>query len=128
MIIDLSLPRNVVKEINEIDQVSLVHIDELSKMTDETHAKRKKYVAKAQEIINEVKLDFNIWLNNRKYAPFLNAIKSHLEKPISNSEWMASKLTGQVASYLKKNPENASAAMDLLVDLFELELKENVKT
>ncbi|MBQ23022.1 MAG: glutamyl-tRNA reductase [Flavobacteriales bacterium] len=128
LIIDLSLPRNVVKEINEIDQVSLVHIDELSKMTDETHAKRKKYVAKAQEIINEVKLDFNIWLNNRKYAPFLNAIKSHLEKPISNSEWMASKLTGQVASYLKKNPENASAAMDLLVDLFELELKENVKT
>ena len=52
----------------------------------------------------------------------------HLEKPVSGLEETASKFTGQIASYLKDNPENASATMDLLVDLFELELEENVKT
>ena len=127
LVIDLSLPRNVAPEINEIDQVSLVHIDELSKMTDKTLLKRKDHIGRAEEIINEVASDFNIWLYNRKYAPFLNAIKTHLEKPVSGLEETASKFTGQIASYLKDNPENASATMDLLVDLFELELGENVK-
>ena len=128
LVIDLSLPRNVVPEISEIDQVSLVHIDELSKMTDNNLMKRKNHVGRAEEIINEVASDFNKWLYNRKYAPFLNAIKMHLEKPVSGLEETASKFTGQIASYLKDNPENASATMDLLVDLFELELEENVKT
>ena len=127
LVIDLSLPRNVVPEINEIDQVSLVHIDELSKMTDKNLKKRKDHIGRAEKIINEVASDFNIWLYNRKYAPFLNAIKTHLEKPVSGLEETASKFTGQIASYLKDNPENASATMDLLVDLFELELGENVK-
>jgi glutamyl-tRNA reductase len=127
LIIDLSLPRNVVPEVIEIDQVSLVHLDELSKMTDENLMKRKKYIGKAQEIINEVASDFNTWLYQRKYAPFLNAIKTHLEKPISGSEETASKFTGQIASYLKDNPKNASATMNLLVDLFEIELEEDVK-
>jgi glutamyl-tRNA reductase len=127
LIIDLSLPRNVVPEVIEIDQVSLVHLDELSKMTDENLMKRKKYIGKAQEIINEVAEDFNTWLYQRKYAPFLNAIKTHLEKPISGSEETASKFTGQIASYLKDNPKNASATMNLLVDLFEIELEEDVK-
>lgn len=127
LVIDLSLPRNVVPEINEIDQVSLVHIDELSKMTDKNLIKRKDHIGKAEEIINEVASAFNIWVYNRKYAPFLNAIKTHLEKPVSGLEETASKFTGQIASYLKDNPENASATMDLLVDLFELELGENVK-
>ena len=127
LIIDLSLPRNVVPEVIEIDQVTLVHLDELSKMTDENLMKRKKYIGKAQEIINEVAEDFNTWLYQRKYAPFLNAIKTHLEKPISGSEETASKFTGQIASYLKDNPKNASATMNLLVDLFEIELEEDVK-
>ena len=127
LVIDLSLPRNVAPEINEIDQVSLVHIDELSKMTDKNLKKRKDHIGRAEKIINEVASDFNIWLYNRKYAPFLNAIKTHLEKPVSGLEETASKFTGQIASYLKDNPENASATMDLLVDLFELELGENVK-
>ena len=127
LIIDLSLPRNVVPEVIEIDQVSLVHLDELSKMTDENLMKRKKYIGKAQEIINEVASDFNTWLYQRKYAPFLNAIKTHLEKPISGSEETASKFTGQIASYLKDNPKNASATMNLLVDLFEIKLEEDVK-
>ena len=127
LVIDLSLPRNVVPEISEINHVSLIHVDELSKITDETLVKRRKHLNKAEEIINEVTSDFNKWLNHRKYAPFLNAIKTHLEKPASGLEEAASKFTGQVASYLKDNPENASHTMDLLIDLFELELEENVK-
>ena len=128
LVIDLSLPRNVVPEISEIDQVSLIHVDELSKMTDQNLIKRQKHIGKAEIIITEVAKEFNLWLYNRKYAPFLNAFKTRLEKPISGLEETASKFTGQIASYLKDNPKKASATMDLLVDLFELELEENVKT
>lgn len=127
LIIDLSLPRNVVSNVNEIDQVSLIHVDELSKMINQTQRKRKTQVIEAEKIINKLIMDFNSWVDHRKYAPFLNAIKSHLEKPLVGVEEKASKFTGQIASYLKKNPESASTTMNLLIDLFELEIKDNVE-
>ncbi|MBC91580.1 MAG: glutamyl-tRNA reductase [Flavobacteriaceae bacterium] len=127
LVIDLSLPRNVDPLVSQINDVSLVHVDELSKMTDKNLSERKKHIDKAEKIINESYKEFDIWLNNRKYAPFLNAIKNHLENPMVRNNESASKLTGQVASYLKNNPKNATAAMDLLVDLFELEFDKHVK-
>ena len=121
------MPRNVDPLVSQINDVSLVHVDELSKMTDKNLSERKKHINKAEKIINESYKEFDIWLNNRKYAPFLNAIKNHLENPMVRNNESASKLTGQVASYLKNNPKNATAAMDLLVDLFELEFDKHVK-
>lgn len=127
LVIDLSLPRNVDPSINEINDVSLVHVDELSQMTDKTLSKRKTHIEKAEKIILEAHKEFDIWLSNRKYASFLNAIKNHLENPTNKNKESASKITGQVASYLKNNPKNAPAAMDLLADLFELEFDNHVK-
>jgi len=127
LVIDLSLPRNVDPSISQINDVSLVHVDELSKMTDKTLSERKSHIEKAEKIINDAFREFDIWSNNRKYAPFLNAIKNHLENPMAKNKESASKLTGQVASYLKNNPQDAPAAMDLLVDLFELEFDKHVK-
>ena len=53
-------------------------------------------------------------------------LSSILNQVFKNKE-SASKITGQVASYLKNNPKNAPAAMDLLADLFELEFDKHVK-
>lgn len=55
LILDLSVPKNVSDDVKELDNVSLVHLDQLSQITDETLTKRKEYVPKAEAIIEKVK-------------------------------------------------------------------------
>ena len=42
LILDLSIPRNVETQINELNKIKVVHLDELSQITDSTIEKRKK--------------------------------------------------------------------------------------
>ena len=79
LILDLSMPENVDTSVSEFENVSLVNVDELSKITLETLSTRQKEVPKAEEIIEVHKEEFNDWLNNRKLVPAINALKESLE-------------------------------------------------
>jgi glutamyl-tRNA reductase len=79
LILDLSMPENVDPTVNHLKNVSLVNVDELSKITLETLSTRQKEVPKAEEIIELYKEEFNDWLNNRKLVPAINALKESLE-------------------------------------------------
>lgn len=79
VILDLSMPENVEKSVNEFENVSLVNVDELSKITLETLAIREKEVPRAEEIIEVHKEEFNEWLNHRRLVPAINALKESLE-------------------------------------------------
>ena len=79
LILDLSMPENVEKTISSYNNVSFVNVDDLSKVTDETLALRRKEVPFAEEIIETHKEEFNEWLNHRKLVPAINALKESLE-------------------------------------------------
>src|SRR5690606_21761078 len=79
LILDLSVPKNVSDDVQELDNVSLVHLDQLSQITDDALMKRKEYVPKAEAIIDQVKKDFLKWLETRKFAPVINALKEKLK-------------------------------------------------
>jgi len=79
IILDLSVPANVSKEVKELSNVTYVNVDELSKVTDETLAIRKKEVPVAEGIIENYKEEFKEWLNHRKFVPAINALKQSLE-------------------------------------------------
>ena len=85
LILDLSMPENVSKEVNELKGVSLVNIDELSKITDKTLAARQQEVPLAEAIIETHKATFNEWLNHRRFTPAIAALKKSLEN-IKNDE------------------------------------------
>ncbi len=85
LILDLSMPENVEKEVIENTNVSLVNIDELSKITDETLAARQLEVPFAEAIIETHKAEFNEWLNHRRFTPAIAALKKSLEN-IKNDE------------------------------------------
>ncbi|MDG2152093.1 MAG: glutamyl-tRNA reductase [Polaribacter sp.] len=85
LILDLSMPENVEKEVTENTNVSLVNIDELSKITDETLAARQLEVPFAEAIIETHKAEFNEWLNHRRFTPAIAALKKSLEN-IKNDE------------------------------------------
>jgi glutamyl-tRNA reductase len=85
MILDLSMPENVAKNVTDFGGVSLVNVDELSKITDETLAARQKEIPLAEAIIEKHKTEFNDWLNHRRFTPAIAALKQSLEN-IKNDE------------------------------------------
>lgn len=78
LILDLSIPKNVSNDVTELDNVNLIHLDDLSKITDKTLESRKKEIPKATIIIESVIKEFEEWIENRKFAPTIRALKSKL--------------------------------------------------
>ena len=78
LILDLSIPKNVNENVQEIDGVTLIHLDHLSQITDETLENRKLHIPAAEEIIDEIKEEFMAWTKNRKFAPTIQALKEKL--------------------------------------------------
>jgi glutamyl-tRNA reductase len=128
LILDLSLPRNVDPELNSRSNSKVIHLDELSQITDATFERRKKFIPQSEKILEIVKLDFTDWLTHRKYLPTLKAFREKIKSPSLNTELvpegdtehMAQKLMGQIAAYLRTNPSKADETINLLQDVFEL--------
>lgn len=84
LILDLSIPCNVEKQAGDLENITLVDVDELSKLKDETLLMREKEVPKAMEIITTHLNDLMEWYEMRKHVPVLKAVKTKL-KEIHNS-------------------------------------------
>jgi len=80
LIIDLSIPYNVETGVKNLAGITLVNVDELSKIKDITLQKREAEVPKAKEIIEEHIDDFFQWHLMRKNVPVLKAVKNKLQQ------------------------------------------------
>ena len=78
LILDLSIPKNVHENVQETEGVTLIHLDHLSQITDETLENRKLHIPAAEAIIEEIKEEFMEWTKNRKFAPTIQALKEKL--------------------------------------------------
>ncbi|PHQ59734.1 MAG: glutamyl-tRNA reductase [Maribacter sp.] len=143
LILDLSVPKNVSDDVLELENVTVVHLDHLSQMTDETLERRKQFVPHAEEIIEEVKHDFIQWLETRKFAPVIKALKKKLKtmkdeeldfqsKKLTNynseqaniiSDRIIQKITKQFANHLKDHDTDANMSLELIQKVFQLEVE-----
>ena len=80
LIIDLSIPFNVEGAARDLPNVSVLSVDDLSKLNDKTLANRKAEVPKARSIIVKYMAEFNDWISMRRHAPILNAVKIKLKE------------------------------------------------
>lgn len=80
LIIDLSIPYNVEEAAQRLSNITLVNVDELSKMKDETLAKREAEVPKANAILSKYTAEFIEWYKLRKHVPTLKAVKIKLKE------------------------------------------------
>ena len=78
LILDLSIPKNVHENVTDVEGVTLIHLDHLSQITDETLENRKLHIPHAEAIIEEINLEFTEWTKNRKFAPTIQALKEKL--------------------------------------------------
>ncbi len=80
IIIDLSVPCNVAADVIEVKGITLVNVDELGKIKDETLKKRTLEIPKVKTIIAEHISSFMEWYQMRKHVPVLKAVKTQLKK------------------------------------------------
>lgn len=69
LVIDLSIPHNVEKNVTENENVTLIDVDELSKQIQETIQQREKEIPKAEKIIKELMKEFLEWEKKRESWP-----------------------------------------------------------
>jgi glutamyl-tRNA reductase len=145
LVLDLSIPKNVDENITDLPNVNLMHMDHLSKITDQTLEKRKAFIPQAESIIEEVKSEFYEWLSTRKFAPTIKALKEKLElmkveeldyqgKKLMNfdeaqaeiiSDRIIHKITRSFAAHLRNANGSTDASVDLLNKVFNLSLSES---
>ncbi len=141
LILDLSIPKNVSEEVQIIPGVSVIHLDHLSQMTDETLERRKASIPAAKVIIEEMEEDFNSWLETRKFAPTIKALKKKLKdmkdaevdfqrKKISGfndkqaeilGDRIIQKIMNQFANHLRGDSDNTDESLELIQKVFHLE-------
>jgi glutamyl-tRNA reductase len=96
LVIDLSIPCNVEESAAGLPGITLVNVDELSKIKDETLQKREAEVPKARVIIAGHIAELMDWHAMRRHVPVLKAVKTKL-KELHTSE-LYSRLTGPTTS------------------------------
>ncbi len=84
-IIDISVPRNIDPEINNIDNVYLYDVDDLQDVVDANMLERKKEAEKAEEIIVEEVEKFRKWQDSLDAVPTIVALRNKAEE-IKNAE------------------------------------------
>ena len=143
LILDLSMPANVANEVHNLKNVTLVNVDELSKITDETLAMRQQEIPVAEAIIEKHKAEFNEWLNHRRFTPAINALKKSLEviqqdeiafhkkklkgfdeeqAEIITSRFIQ-KITTQFVKHLKDEKTSIPQSINVVGKMFETELE-----
>jgi len=80
LIIDLSIPCNVEEGVRNMQGVTMVNVDELSKLKDDTLKKREAEIPKAKEVIAEAMNEFFDWNAMRRHVPMLKDLKSKLQE------------------------------------------------
>ena len=140
LILDLSIPKNVHENVEELADVTLIHMDYLSQLTDETLENRKKHIPAAEAIIEEIKEEFITWTKGRKFAPTINALKAKLNaiktseldfqsRKISNfneeqaeiiSNRIIQKITTHFANHLKDDDTMVDESIEWIEKVFKI--------
>jgi glutamyl-tRNA reductase len=140
LILDLSIPKNVHLNVQDLENVTLIHMDHLSQMTDDTLERRKQHIPAAEAIIEDMKLELNTWMNGRKFAPTIHALKAKLNdivageltfqrKKLANfdeeqaeliSARIIQKITNQFANHLKDENTSVDESIDFIEKIFQI--------
>jgi glutamyl-tRNA reductase len=140
LILDLSMPKNVDISLKKIEGITLINVDELSKITDKTIETRKQEIPITEKIIEQYKNEFNDWISYRKFVPAVNALKESLQtiqsheidfhrKKINNfneehaeiiTSHMIQKITTQFVKHLKDEETAVDQSIEVISKIFNL--------
>jgi glutamyl-tRNA reductase len=80
LIIDLSIPCNVEKQVGELANITLIDVDGLSRLKDDTLLRRAAEIPKARQIIKYHLGELLDWHDMRQNVPLLKEVKIKLQE------------------------------------------------
>jgi len=145
-IIDISVPRNIDPEINDIDNVYLYDVDNLQGIVDTNIQERAKEAEKAEQIVDEEIGSFLKWQASLSSTPTIVALrnraeeirKAELEKTLKKigpmeeekikaidylTASIVNKLIHPPTAALKSEDDNKEIMLDVIQKLFQLEIE-----
>lgn len=75
--VDLAVPRDIEKEVGELDDVFLYSLDDLSEIIRSNLQVRREAVLQAEAMVNAQASHFLRWLEERSVVPTINALREH---------------------------------------------------
>jgi len=147
-IIDISVPRNIDPEINDLDNVYLYDVDNLQGIVEINIEERAKEAEKAEQIVNDEIGSFLKWTASLTATPTIVALrnkaeeirKSELEKTLAKmgpmeenkirsieslTSSIVNKLIHPPTAALKSDEENKEQMLDIVQKLFKLNIESN---
>jgi glutamyl-tRNA reductase len=123
LILDLSIPKNVNENVKEIDHVTLVHMDQLAEMTDETLENRKKHIPAAEAIIETIKEEFLAWTIKEGELNFQRKKISNFDEEQAEliSARIIQKITNHFANHLKDDETMVDETIEWIEKIFQIE-------
>jgi len=144
VIIDIAVPRNVEPAVEQINNVFLCNIDDLTQISDANRRQREGEIQKAEEIITAEVAKFASWRRAFEIRPILSALMRKAEeircsqlnrtlkklRPLSDEERdsldamtksIATKILQEPIQYLKENVNNSENYAEIVRELFRLD-------
>ena len=100
LLVDLSVPRNLSHNLEEVNNIEIINIDNLKDTVNENYKKRKAEVIKAELFIEEFLVEFDDWTNTRLLRPSILSLKKQvselfLNETISNIKSLSESANGK---------------------------------
>jgi glutamyl-tRNA reductase len=100
--IDLSVPRSIDLNVEELPGTILYNVDNLQQKADEAQVKRLAAIPAVEQIIEETILDFNDWAKEMMVSPTIQKLKTALEEI----------RTAEMAKFMKELDQSQSEVVD----------------
>jgi glutamyl-tRNA reductase len=75
LVIDIAVPRNFEPSVNEIEEVYLYSVDDLSEVVEQNRKAREEDIVRSMEIVSENVTDFMEWFGAKDLGPLIGQMK-----------------------------------------------------
>ena len=79
MLIDISVPRNIHANVNEIDQVQAFNVDDLKAVVAQNQQSRRQMAQEAELLLEEESITFDAWCRSLEAVSTISSLRSKIE-------------------------------------------------
>lgn len=79
MLFDISVPRNVAADVNELENVKAFNVDDLKAVVAQNQESRRQMAAEAEGLLEEEVEAFDVWWRSLETVPTINSLRDKIE-------------------------------------------------
>ena len=80
MLVDISVPRNVASDVNDLDYIESYNVDDLKAVVAQNHASRREMAREAEGLIEQEIKAFEMWWQSLETVPTISCLRTKIEQ------------------------------------------------